>query len=224
VKTRAAGRFIHVLSVFAAAGLCTAVAGCSSGHPQPISNAELAQAESFPYYRIYWAGPHFAGAPLTAVDGQKSYNSEIGESVYYGDCAHSNGIFATGSCKLPLQVTTVIYRFHSNSSLGQQHNSVVRGVPATVYEEGRSIELYSGRVAIDIFSSDPALAMRAANELRSLNAPEPASAALPVPVYCPGLSGAIPPALRALLDKLPGDVCRITGERIRASRESAATR
>ncbi len=84
---------------------------------------------------------------------------------------HSKGIFGGGSCLLPLQVTTVIYRLHSNAALGPQRNMVVRGVPATVYDEGRSIELYSGRVAIDVFSDTFAHALAAANELRPLNAP-----------------------------------------------------
>ncbi len=69
----------------------------------------------------------------------------VGDSVYYGDCVQRKGIFGGGSCLLPLQVTTVIYRLHSNATLGPQRNTVIRGVPATVYDEGRSIELYSGQ-------------------------------------------------------------------------------
>ena len=48
---------------------------------------------------------------------------------------------------------------------------LVRGVPATVYDEGRSIEIYTGRVAIDIFSDTFAHALQAGDELRPLNAP-----------------------------------------------------
>ena len=114
--------------------------------------ATLAEAETFPYFRVYWVGPSFAGQPLAAADGQKGYVSGVGDSVYYGDCVQRKGIFGGGNCLLPLQVTTVIYGLHSNATLGPQSNMVIRGVPATVYDEGRSIELYSGRVAIDIFS------------------------------------------------------------------------
>lgn len=213
-----------MLLAAAAACACVAVAGCGSRHPQPIAASELAQAETFPYYRIYWAGRSFAGASLTAVDGLKSYSTQIGEGLYYGDCAHGRGIFATGSCRLPLQVTTVIYRFHSNAPLGSQQNAVIRGVPGTIYEEGRAIELYSGRVAIDVFSSTPALALAAASALRPVNAPGSASAPLPPPVYCPGLSGAIPRALRRVLGALPNHVCRLSAERARASRESEGSR
>ena len=75
-----------------------------------------------------------------------------------------------GSCQLPLQVTTVIYRLHSNAPLGPQRNMLIRGVPATVYDEGRSIEIYSGRLTIDIFSDTYARARAAALQLRPLNA------------------------------------------------------
>src|SRR5713101_1918389 len=141
-------------TLLAAMLLCAALAagGCGTGHPKQIAAGELAEAKVFPYYRIYWVGPSFENHPLAAVDGLRSYINTVGDSVYYGDCVQSKGIFGGGSCLLPLQVTTVIYRLHSNATLGPQANIVVRGVPATVYDQGRSIELYTGRVAVDIFS------------------------------------------------------------------------
>jgi len=194
----------------ALAVLCAAVsaAGCGTSHPPPIGAGTLAEAQTFPYYRVYWAGPSFAGHPLAAADGQKGYLAAVGDSLYYGDCVHQKGIFGGGSCLLPLQVTTVIYRLHSNSTLGPQQNIVVRGVPATVYDEGRSIEIYSGRVAIDVFSDTYAHAYQAALQLRPLNAPGSASGRLPPPVYCPGLAGPIDPHLRRVMERLPGRACQ----------------
>jgi hypothetical protein len=190
--------------------LCAAMmaCGCATGHPPPISASALAEAETFPYYRVYWVGPSFEHHPLAAVDGQKGYNSSVGDSVYYGDCVHGKGIFGGGSCLLPLQVTTVIYRLHTNATLGPQRNIVVRGVPATVYDEGRSIELYSGRVAIDVFSDTFSHALAAALQLLPLNAPGSASADLPPPVYCPGLSGALDAKLTSVMEHLPGHACQ----------------
>jgi hypothetical protein len=121
---------------------------------------------------------------------------------------HGKGIFGGGSCLLPLQVTTVIYSLHSNATLGPQRNILVRGVPATVYDEGRSIEIYSGRVAIDIFSDTFAHAITAANELLPLNAPGSATGNLPAPVYCPGLSGPIGAQLQSVMDNLPRHACQ----------------
>jgi hypothetical protein len=195
----------------ALAALCVAaaVSGCAStGHPQPIAARELAEAQTFPYYKVYWAGPSFAGQPLAAVDGQSGYISTVGDSVYYGDCVHGKGIFGGGSCLLPLQVTTVIYRLHSNAALGAQRNIVVRGAPATVYDEGRSIEIYSGRVAIDVFSDTFAHARAAANELLPLNAPGSTGGDLPPPVYCPGLSGPQDAQVRGVMERLPGRACQ----------------
>src|SRR5438309_6453465 len=131
-------------------GAALIAGGCATGHPRAIATGELAEAKLFPYYRVYWVGPSFENHPLAAVDGLRSYIDRVGDSVYYGDCVQSKGIFGGGSCLLPLQVTTVIYRLHSNATLGPQRNIVVRGVPAVVYDEGRSMELYTVRLAVQI--------------------------------------------------------------------------
>ena len=210
----------------ALATLCAALAagGCATTGPQPLAAGTLAEAETFPYFRIYWTGPTFAGQPLAAADGQQGYNSSVGDSVYYGDCVHRKGIFGGGNCLLPLQVTTVIYGLHSNATLGPQSNALIRGVPAVVYDEGRSIELYSGRVAIDIFSDTFAHAHKAALELRPINAPGSASRKLPPPVFCPGLSGPVSPELSQVMASLPGHVCqRAAAAEAEAKRLSGTT-
>jgi hypothetical protein len=189
-------------------GLVLVAAGCGTGHPRALAAGTLAEAETFPYFRVYWAGPTFAGHPLAATDGQASYDSGVGDSVYYGDCVQGKGIFGGGSCLLPLQVTTVIYGLHSNSALGPQRNTVIRGVPAVVYDEGRSIELYSGRLAIDIFSDTFAHAYGAALQLRPLNASGTAAGNLPAPVFCPGLSGPVSAQVNRVMADLPGHVCQ----------------
>jgi hypothetical protein len=201
---RAARAAPVLLALLLAAG----AGGCATGHPRPIDAPTLAEAETFPYYKLYWVGRSFNHYPLAAVDSQNSYNSSVGQSVYYGDCVHGKGIFGGGSCRLPLRVTTVIYRLHSNAPLGAQRNILIRRVPATVYDEGRSIELYSGRLAIDVFSDTFAHALQAATELRPLNAPGSASGALPPPIYCPGLSGTTDGALTGAMERLPGHPCQ----------------
>ena len=212
-KRASARATLQLVCASAALGALTILAGgCGSttAHPGPIARSELAEAETFPYYRIYWVGPHFEGRPLVAADGRKGYDSEIGDSVYYGDCAETHGVFggAGDSCTLPLQVTTVVYRLHSNRPLGRQRNLLIRGVPATVYDEGRSIELYSGRLAIDVFSNNPARAYAGALLLRPLNAAGSPARPLPEPVYCPVLYGPQEPALQRTMADLPGHACQ----------------
>ncbi len=204
-----------VRAALAAAVACVALVlgGCGTGHPKAIAATELAEAQTFPYYPLYWVGPQFEGRPLAAADGLNGYLTALGTSVYYGDCVKNKGLFGSGSCVLPLQITTVLYRLHSNSALGPQRNLLLRGVPATTYDEGRSIEIYTGRVAIDVFSDTFARALRAARRLLPLNAPGSASGALPAPIYCPGLSGPQEPALRRVMAALPGKVCELTAAR-----------
>jgi len=186
-----------------------ALAGCATEQPPPLRRSSLVEAQTFPYYRIYWVGPSFEGQPLAAVDGSENYSTTIGDSVYYGDCISNTGVLGGGnSCRLPLQVTTVIYRRHYNAPLGAQSNTLIRGVPAVTYDEGRSIELYSGRSSIDVFSATPAGALRAAWSLRTLNAPGSAAADLPPPVFCPGLAGPQSPQVQSAMLHLPGRACQ----------------
>jgi hypothetical protein len=199
-------------AALALSGICAALAagGCGTSHPKLLLSSELAEAQTFPFYRVYWVGPSFDGRPLAAVDGLKGYMSSVGDSVYYGDCVQSKGIFGGGSCLLPLQVTTLVYALHPNAALGPQRNMLIRGVPATVYDEGRSIELYTGRLAVDIFSDTYAHALQASGELRPVNAPGSASGNLPPPVYCPELSGPLGTSLAHVMARLPRHVCQQT--------------
>jgi len=203
-----AGRAPLLAAIIASAFIATLLSACGTGQPAPIEPKELAEAQTFPYFRVYWVGDSFLGHALVAADGQKGYISSVGDSVYYGNCVRGKGIFGGGSCVLPLQVTTVIYRLHSNTTLGAQRNIVVRGVPATTYDGGRSIELYSGRVAIDLFSNSFARAYAAAQLLRPLNAPGSASGNLPLPIYCPGLSGVQSAQVKAVMEHLPAHACQ----------------
>jgi hypothetical protein len=214
-RTRlAALALVLVLAPLAAAVL----AGGSTGQPGEIAAGDLAEAQTFPYYRVYWVGPRFANRPLAAVDGLKSYIPSVGDSVYYGNCVQKKGVFGGGSCSLPLQITTVIYHVHSNKALGPQHNILIRGVPAVVYDEGRSIELYTGRVAVDIFSDTYAHAIAAAQLVRPVNAPGSARGALPAPVFCPGLSGPQEAGVEQVMQTLPAQACQ------RAAATTAFTR
>jgi hypothetical protein len=200
------GRRLLALALLPAALLA---GGCGTTHPPPLTAKALAEARTFPYFRLYWAGPSFLGKPLAAVDGLKSYSAGIGDSVYYGDCVNGKGLLGGGgSCLLPLQVSTVIYGLHSNSALGPQRNALIRGVPATIYDEEHSIELYSGRLAIDVFSDTAADALAATSRLQPVNAPGTSGEKLAPPAYCPGLSGPVPPGLQAVMNGLPGHPCQ----------------
>src|SRR5258708_20670471 len=73
--------------------------GCGTAHPPQLQPAALAEAQTFPYYRLYWVGPSFIGKPLAAVDGLKGYTTAIGDSVYYGDCVNGKGLLPCGGAR-----------------------------------------------------------------------------------------------------------------------------
>lgn len=188
--------------------LCLALSACGTGAPPPVSSQELGAAETFPYYKVYWVGRNFGHAALTAVDGLASYSPSSGESVYYGDCQGHASLLGEGTCKLPLQVTSLVYVPSSNAGLGAQRNAMIRGVPAVIYEQGRAIELYTGHLAIRLTALSEAGAMQAAQLLRPLNAPGSPGEALPAPTYCPSLYGPVHGQLVQLLARLPDRACQ----------------
>jgi hypothetical protein len=198
---------------------CLLAGGCGSGQPAALNARELAEAQTFPFYRVYWVGPRFGPYRLVAADGLHNYVSGIGDGVYYGDCLTGKTSALGGSgCQLPLQITTLIYTRHANVPLGPQRNVLLRGVPAVVYDRGHSVELYSGRVAINVSSTSFAEALRAIVALRPINAPGSVGGPLPPPVYCPGLTPRRPTAVRNALLDLPGHACQKVAATLKVDR------
>ncbi len=126
---------LHALLAAAAVLAALLGAGCATVQPAPIAAGELAEAQTFPYFKAYWAGPRFGGYPLAATDGRKSYQNGGGESVYYGDCvAGKSSALGSSGCELPLQVRTAVYTVEFNAGLGQHRNALLRGVPAAIFD------------------------------------------------------------------------------------------
>jgi hypothetical protein len=192
--------------------------GCASTSPAPIERGELAEAQTFPYFPLYWAGPRFDAYQLAATDGRKNYNATVGASVYYGDClAGKSSALGESGCQLPLQIATAVYAMGTDEGLGPHRNALLRGVPAAIYDGGHSIQLYSGRLTIDVSSDSLAQALAAVRSLRPLNAPGSASGPLPPPVYCPELSGAQPARLQSAMHELPHRACQRAAAALRTN-------
>jgi hypothetical protein len=181
------------------AGALTALAGCGTHSAPPLSTHEINVARRFTVYSIYWVGRQFQGIPLTAADFRREYNPQLGLAVYYGDCETKVSLLGSGGCTLPLEIDTVCYVQHHNDKLGARRNVRIRGVPAVVYDGGKSIELYTAHTLIDVYGDSPARARAAAERLFPLNGP-PAlrhfTAALPLPAFRPDSVTTLPPEPR----------------------------
>jgi hypothetical protein len=177
----------RIAKAAAALGVTAALAGCGTHPAPPISSQALAVARSFDEYTVYWVGRSFEGIPLTAADGIATYASNIGFSLYYGNCERS-GPLHSGGCTLPLTITTVLYVPHSNRSLGPRRNVLFRGVPAVIFNGGHEIELYTDRMSIDVVADNPRRALAAIGALEPFNRiATPAWPAFPQPYFQPGI-------------------------------------
>lgn len=219
-NVRSTGRLRRLAACAAIAATCAVASGCGSSQPAPLQARELAEAQTFPFFAVYWVGTRFESYPVVAVDGRKSYSAGGGDGVYYGNCLPGKSSALNGNgCVLPLQVTTELYELHDNVALGNPHrNLLLRGVPAIVFDEGHSIQLYSGRLEINVYSDDLADALHAVKLLRPVNAPGSAQAPLPPPVFCPTLSGPQPQALQHAMQHLPHDACQRAAADIRTDK------
>ncbi|MGI8801757.1 MAG: hypothetical protein ACR2KV_06230 [Solirubrobacteraceae bacterium] len=185
-------------TVTLAAVLIIALAGCSTHPALPITSADLGLARQFDLFTFYWVGTDFHGIQLTAADSKREYDASVGVRAYYGNCRKSP-LVSTSGCRLPLEIATVLYKPHSNEGLGARQETLIRGVPAEIYNDGSSIELYTGRLAIDIYAESPGLARAAAEALVPLNRAAPATRALEPPRLPPGVD----PRVEATADRLP---------------------
>ncbi|MGI8558247.1 MAG: hypothetical protein ACR2ND_08055 [Solirubrobacteraceae bacterium] len=163
--------------------------GCASPthSANGITAGDLRLTRQFGDFTIYWVGKRFQNVRLTAADSEIDYEPAIGMRMYYGDCEKQSSPLSTVGCRLPLEINTVAYKAHSNNGLGPHRNTTLRGVPAVIFDSGRSIELYTGRdFAIDIYADSPERALAAAAALKPANASRPFAAQLPAPTFKPG--------------------------------------
>jgi hypothetical protein len=148
------------------------LSGCTTHPAKPISTKDLAVAQRFRLFTVYWVGRSFDGVALTAADTQRDYDAVVGERVYYGNCDKQKSITSTAGCLLPLEIATVDYHkidSRRNEGLGTRVNTSIRGVPAVIFNAGKSIQLYTDRLAIDIYADTAARALGAARAVVPMN-------------------------------------------------------
>jgi hypothetical protein len=149
--------------------------GCATHPAGPITTRDLDVARSFRLFTVYWVGRNFDGVPLTAADTQRDYDATAGERVYYGNCDKQSSPVSTVGCRLPLEIATVVYHAidsRGNEGLGTRTNTSIRGVPAVIFNSGRSIQLYTDELAIDIYADTPDRALAAAEAAVPMNRPQ----------------------------------------------------
>ena len=124
--------------------------------------------EEFP---VYWLGGAFQRLPIINVERDPSGAYEL----QYGNCTQGG----ENVCVTPLQIVTSPDNGFRPGGSTPQRPVIVRGVPGTVAQGGRTIELSTGGVVVDIYADSPALAHAAAQNAVAIGAAQQPGSPLP---------------------------------------------
>jgi hypothetical protein len=169
----------------------------SSGFQYGASNLTPASVDSFDNYPVYWTGNDgFEGHRLTSINHRRGADSAAPGpaadyvSVKYGTCESS------GSCAVPLEVQTWPSCLRNRESRVlvpdldgpgpkeavpyPREDIKVRGVPAAIFDNGTTLEVYTGSETVVVFGNTREEVIDAARELDVANGNR-AAADLPAP-------------------------------------------
>ena len=182
-----------------AGGLSAAIAESSARPRNPASDAA---ARATPY-QVFFLGSSFEGLKLSGRI-RRLEKPQPGEafgadffSYLYGTCKTSA---KDPTCPIPLEVQSwaackrnrSVYRLTPAGEPLPRKDTTIRGVPASHFEEGFRLEVYTGRTTVVIFGNSSAQITRAALEMRSVDGkikpreplPPPAPGALTGELAC----------------------------------------
>jgi hypothetical protein len=180
-----------LLALLAAAAL----SGCGDTlQDKPIAHNILESMIVAPH-PVYWLGASFRGLAVTDA----VHDPSGAFTVQYGDCLEGG----QATCVPPLRVVTS--PDNSFLPLGSAPHALarVRDVEAVIARGGRTIELPTGGVVLDIYANDPRLAGAAARTAVPINGIGTPEGALPAPLPNTGfaetpLPSQVPSPVRAI--------------------------
>jgi hypothetical protein len=149
------------------------LAGCGNAAPQQAvshNSLEGMLVNSFP---VYWLGGSFHRLTIS----EAFHDTSGAYSLQYGGCLEGG----QGTCVAPLRVVTSADNSFQPGGETASRPTVIRGVPARVAQQGRTIVLSTGGVVVDIYARDSSLARAAAmmvvpiNQSAAVGAPLPAA-------------------------------------------------
>ena len=170
--------------------LCSLALGACGNtlQDQPIPHNTLESLLVAPY-PVYWLGGSFRGLAITeaARDPSGAF------SIQYGDCLQGG----QNTCVTALRVTTSPDNSFLPGGSAPQRTARIRGVEAVVARAGRTIEIATAGVVVDIYAVNARLAGEAAATIVPINAigapgeslparaPDTGFAETPLPVQMP---------------------------------------
>jgi hypothetical protein len=162
------------LDVLSLAVLCAiALGGCGDTlQDRPVAHNLLESMIVAPT-PVYWLGGSFQGLAITDA----VHDPGGAFTIQYGDCLEGG----QATCVPPLRVVTSPDNSFLPGGAGPRATAQLRGVPAVVAREGRTIEIPTGGVVVDIYAKDARLAGAAARTLVPINRAGAPGDPLPAP-------------------------------------------
>jgi hypothetical protein len=175
-RSRRAGRARSTLALGAAIAVCAPLlTGCGDtlqDKPIPHNILETMVVAPFP---VYWLGERFGKLAIT----EANHDASGAFSVQYGDCLQGG----QGTCTAPLKIVTAPDNSFLPAGDARSETASVRGIPARLTAAGRTIEIPTGGVVVNIFARDAATARSAARGIAAIN--RPVSPGQPLPAGLP---------------------------------------
>jgi hypothetical protein len=190
--------------VSAVALLCAlALSACGNTiQDQPIARTALEPLVLNSHYPVYWLGGVFRNLAIT----EAAHDPGGAYTIHYGDCLEGGQY----TCVTPLTIVTSPDNGFIPGGSTPQRTIALRGLRATLAQQGTTIELPTGPVVVSIYAHTRALAHAAAQTMVPINlaaipgeplpaalpntgyASEPLASQKPLEVHVPGVPGAPP--------------------------------
>lgn len=122
---------------------------------EPKTNVDLAPAEHFEDFELYYLGDSFQGLPLTSIDRSEDFG-RTDWTFIYGSCTPKDG--GEPSCAPPLEIQnwSVCVRFLARYPGHPPPTQTVQGASAAYIPTAGGVDAYTGRTTVVVFNLEPA--------------------------------------------------------------------
>jgi hypothetical protein len=185
----------------AAAGLALTACGDQIQF-RPVPADQLVKSITSVRFPVYWLGRNFEGMPITTMDRDPGGAFDAA----YGNCLEGG----QGTCVTPVLIVTSPDNSFVPGGGGPLRHITVRGRRVVLAQRGRTLQIPTGPVIVNIYASSPALARQVAEMISPMNQSGSPAAPLPPPLPDTGYgqtplgSRDLPPALNGT--RRPGGV------------------
>ncbi|HEX3509624.1 MAG TPA: hypothetical protein VHT27_00855 [Solirubrobacteraceae bacterium] len=149
------------------------LSACGNAAPQQAVSHNSLEGMLVNAFPVYWLGGSFHRLSIS----EAFHDTSGAYSLQYGGCLEGG----QGTCVAPLRVVTSADNSFQPGGEAASHGALIRGVPARVAEDGRTIVLATDGVVVDIYAEDRSLARAAAMMVVPINQSAAPGAPLPAP-------------------------------------------